>query len=82
MPAKRDRGIPLAAVERILKEEAKKVGVTRVSDKAVRLLKEKLEQIYAEIAKEALKLATHAKRKTIKKEDVLNAAKVVVKNLV
>jgi histone H3/H4 len=80
MPAKKDRGIPMAAVERILKEEGKKVGVARVSDKAVRALRNTLMDLAEEIAKEALKLAHHAKRKTIKPEDVKNAVKVVLKN--
>ncbi len=78
MPAKRQRLIPLAAVERIMKEEAKKVGVTRISDAAVRRLKQILEEVAEEITREAVKLATHAKRKTLKAEDIKNAAKMVL----
>ena len=70
----------MAAIERIMKEEAKKVGVTRVSDAAVKAMKIYLENVAEEIAKEATKLATHAKRKTIKPEDIKSAVKVVLKN--
>ncbi|HIP66666.1 MAG TPA: histone [Candidatus Nanopusillus sp.] len=79
--ARGERGIPLAAVERIIKKVGEKHGITRVSDKAVRLLKQYLEEIAQEIAGEAVALATHAKRTTIKREDIKLAAKAKVKAL-
>ncbi len=75
MAARGERGIPLAAVERIIKKVGQAHGITRVSDKAVRYLKEALEEIAMEIAEEAVRLAGHAKRTTIKPEDIKLAVK-------
>lgn len=79
--ARGERGIPMAAIERLIKSVGEKQGVTRVSDRAVRLLKSVLEEVAYEIATEALSLAKHAKRTTIKKEDIKIAAKAKVKEL-
>ena len=65
------RGIPLAAMERIMK----KAGADRVSEDAKVALKEVLEDIAEEIAEAALKVALHTGRKTIKAKDVKLAAK-------
>lgn len=65
------RLIPLAAMEKILKNS----GAERVSDKSKAALKEVLEDIAYEIASNAVKLASHAGRKTIKSGDVKLAAK-------
>jgi len=52
--ARGERGVPMAVVERILKQKGEQAGVTRVSDKAIRYLKQELEDIALEIAKEAV----------------------------
>ena len=65
------RILPLAAMEKILK----KSGAERVSDKAKEALKNVLEDIAEDIASQAVKLAMHAGRKTVKSGDVKLAAK-------
>jgi len=63
--------LPIAAVVRI----AKKNGAERVGSDAAEALVVKAEKYIAQLTKEANKLAEHAGRKTIKKEDVDLAAK-------
>jgi len=63
--------LPIAAVVRI----AKKNGAERVGSDAAEALVAKAEKYIAQLTKEANKLAEHAGRKTIKKEDVDLAAK-------
>ena len=63
--------LPSAAVVRI----AKKNGAERVGSDAAEALVVKAEKYIAQLTKEANKLAEHAGRKTIKKEDVDLAAK-------
>ncbi|MBS3128069.1 NFYB/HAP3 family transcription factor subunit [Candidatus Woesearchaeota archaeon] len=63
--------LPLAAMEKILKA----CGAERVSDPAKAALKELLEQRAEEIALNAVRLAQHAGRKTIKSEDLKLASK-------
>jgi len=58
--------IPLAAMERILKT----AGAHRVSEEAKIALRQVIEDIAMEIGEEANRLANHAKRKTIKAEDI------------
>lgn len=58
--------IPLAAVERIMR----KAGAERISQNAIVTLAETLEEIGTKISREALELAKHAKRKTVKEEDI------------
>ena len=65
------RLIPLAAMEKIMKN----AGAERVSDKAKMALKSVLEEIADEIAGDAVKLAMHAGRKTVKSGDIKLAAK-------
>lgn len=65
------RLIPLAAMEKIMK----KAGAERVSDKSKVTLKNVLEEIAEEIAADAVKLAMHAGRKTVKAGDIKLAAK-------
>ena len=65
------RLIPLAAMEKIMK----KAGAERVSDKAKVALKSVLEDIAEDIAGNAVKLAMHAGRKTVKAGDIKLAAK-------
>lgn len=54
-----------APLKRILKQKSK-----RVSADAVELMRNKLEEKAEEMAERATKLAQHAGRKTVKKEDV------------
>lgn len=63
--------LPLAPMEKILK----KCGAERVSDKAKSALKEVLEEIADDIAVDAIKLAQHAGRKTVKARDIKLAVK-------
>ncbi|MBD3248925.1 histone [Candidatus Woesearchaeota archaeon] len=63
--------LPLAAMEKVLK----KAGADRVSDKAKAALKNVVEEKAEEIASQAVKLAVHAGRKTIKAGDVRLASK-------
>ena len=65
------RLLPLAAMEKILKQ----CGAERVSDKAKLALKNVVEDIAEEIAENAVKLAVHAGRKTVKAGDVKLASK-------
>ncbi|MFH1399671.1 MAG: histone [Candidatus Woesearchaeota archaeon] len=65
------RMIPLAAMEKIMK----KAGAERVSDKAKMALKTVLEEKADIISAQAVKLAMHAGRKTVKAGDVKLAAK-------
>lgn len=65
------RLIPLAAMEKILKN----CGAERVSDKAKDILKRVIEEKAEEIAAKAVKYSLHAGRKTIKGEDIKLAMK-------
>ena len=58
--------IPYAPVGRLIRS----VGADRVSEAAGIALAEILEQYGLEIAEEAVILAEHAKRKTVKAEDI------------
>lgn len=57
---------PKAAIVRLLKS----TGIERVSGDAVVVLDKKLAEIGTTWAKEANKLATHAKRSTVRAEDI------------
>ncbi|AIJ05317.1 histone family protein [Methanocaldococcus sp. 10A] len=61
--------LPVAPCVRILK----KAGAQRVSEAAGKYFAEALEEIALEIAKKSVDLAKHAKRKTVKVEDVKTA---------
>ena len=58
--------IPYAPVERLIRS----AGANRVSETAGVALAEILEEYGLEIAEEAVVLAEHAKRKTVKAEDI------------
>ena len=66
------RLLPLAAMEKILKSVDPNI---RVSDKAKAALKGIIEEKAEKIAINAIKLATHAGRKTVKGDDIRLAAK-------
>ncbi|HIQ51497.1 MAG TPA: histone family protein [Nautiliaceae bacterium] len=68
---KRTYEIPLAVAERIIR----KAGAERVSEEAKRIFRDSIEEIAEEVAKKAVDLAKHAKRKTVKPEDVKLAVK-------
>ena len=61
----------LAAMHRILK----KSGAQRVSDESAVELRRVIEEIAEAVAKNAVDLANHAGRKTVKAEDVKLASK-------
>ena len=63
--------LPLAAIERLIKN----AGANRVADGAKVRMREVLEEIGAEISKQAISFAKHAGRTTVKAEDVKLAAK-------
>ncbi|MFB6180823.1 MAG: histone family protein [Candidatus Nanohalobium sp.] len=58
--------LPNAPIERIIRN----AGAERVSEDAVEELKRAVEEAGEEIARDATKLADHANRNTVKKEDV------------
>ena len=65
----------LSAMYRILK----KAGAKRVSDESADELRRILEEIGVTIAKGAVEMSNHAKRKTVKAEDVKLASKQLTK---
>ena len=67
--------IALASIHRIIK----KYGAERVSDTAADELRRILEALAENIAKQAVQLAIHAHRKTIKSEDIILASKNFIK---
>lgn len=63
--------IPVATVDRIMR----KAGAKRVSEEAAKAMAELIEEKALEIAAEAIKLAEHAGRKTVRDVDIRLAAK-------
>lgn len=58
--------LPNAPIERIIR----KAGAERVSEDAVQELKSAVEEAGEEIAQDAIEMANHAERNTVKKEDI------------
>lgn len=58
--------LPLAPLKRVAKES----GANRISEDAVKELREVLEGIAEDLAKDAVTATKHAGRVTVKKEDV------------
>ena len=65
----------MAAVYRLIK----KGGAERVSDEAAEELRLILEEIAVKIAQQAVELATHAGRKTVRASDIRLASKNILK---
>ncbi len=66
--------LPLAPVARIIKELGK---AERVGEDATGALREELERYGEKVSLEAAKLTVHAKRKTVKAEDIRLAAETL-----
>ena len=60
------KDFPLYSLEKL----ARQAGAERVSTSALRALKEALLEISEQIARDSIKMAEHANRITIKREDV------------
>jgi len=71
MAATPKRLIPLAAMEKLMKQ----AGASRVSESAKEALKNVLEELASSVAANAVKFAQHAGRKTVKAGDITLAAK-------
>jgi len=61
--------LPIAPITRLMRN----AGAERVSEDASEALVEVLEEYGETVAKKAVSLAKHAGRKTVKKEDVMEA---------
>ncbi|MEM2122429.1 MAG: NFYB/HAP3 family transcription factor subunit [Candidatus Bathyarchaeia archaeon] len=65
-----------AAIHRLIE----KAGAPRVGDDAVEELKVILEEVAIKISREALELASHAGRKTVKAEDIRLSVKRLLRD--
>ena len=62
--------IPLAPVERIMRQAGVSKGVDRVSEDAVKELRDEISSFASRLADKAAVFAKHAGRKTVTREDV------------
>jgi len=65
------KDFPLLPLEKI----ARKAGAERISIQSLRVLKEALLEISEKISRDAIKMAEHANRVTIKREDIVLASR-------
>jgi DNA-binding protein len=65
------KDFPILPLEKI----ARKAGAERVSTSALVVLKETLLEMSEKISRDAVKMAEHAKRVTIKREDIVLASR-------
>ena len=56
----------------------KKAGASRVSEAAAKALAKELEEVGTKIANEAVRLALHTGRKTVKAKDIREATRIVM----
>lgn len=66
---------PSSPLEKIAREAGKPMGVDRVSASATRELRNTLLEVSDKIAADSLAAAHHARRVTIKREDIVLAAR-------
>lgn len=64
------KDFPLLPFEKILKKAGKEIGADRVSEGAVLELKNTMMKMAEKIAADAILIARHAKRVTVRREDV------------
>ncbi|KPV63666.1 MAG: Archaeal histone A1 [Candidatus Bathyarchaeota archaeon BA2] len=69
-----DSELAVAPMHRI----CKKAGANRVSEAATKALAKELEDVGIKIAKEAIRLALHTGRKTVKAKDIEEATRIVM----
>jgi histone H3/H4 len=70
-----DSELGLAAIYRIIK----KMGAERIGDDAIVELRTVLERTGSDIAKQAISLAQHANRRTVRAIDIKLATKIILK---
>ena len=69
------KDFPLLPLEKILKDAGKEAGADRVALSAVREMKNTLLELSGKIAVEAVAASHHAKRVTVKREDIAMAVR-------
>lgn len=73
----KEKEIPVAPIDRIMHQE----GAERVSEEAAKYLRDIIEQIARQIAREANELAKHANRKTVTRDDIEFAVRRLYRQL-
>jgi histone H3/H4 len=69
------KDFPLLPLEKILKDAGKEIGADRIALSAVREMKNTLLEMSEKIAVESVAAAHHAKRVTVKREDIMMAVR-------
>jgi histone H3/H4 len=69
------KDFPLLPLEKILKKAGRETGADRVSESAVLELKAVMLEMSEKIASDAIMAARHAKRVTVRREDVQMAVR-------